>query len=67
MCGMGKCKICGDISYECTAHFGPVICGCENDLKGMINDVSDGRKEEFIKKAKSSKKRWEFIKKHGFP
>ncbi len=66
MCGLGKCKICGDISYECTAHLGRVVCGCGNDLKGIIKDISKERKKEFIKKVKSSKK-WDFIKMHGFP
>lgn len=63
MCGMGKCKTCGDVSYEC-GTLG--ACGCFNDLKDIVNDVDEDKKEEFIKKVRTSKK-WKFVKKHGFP
>jgi hypothetical protein len=63
MCGLGKCNICGDISYECSVGMPNPCCGCFNDFKGIFKDIKWYRIPIFLYKLRKSKK-WKFIKKH---
>lgn len=61
MCGVGKCEICGQVSYE----YGPLMCGyCNNDFSDMT--LGDFIKMLEIFNKKIPQLEMKFIKKHGF-